>query len=111
MTSHCTPRADEERLRGEPQRPPARRMPQRDPVHSAAFIALPHARFVLAVWQHDYDTARPYSKLGGKTTTKITGERVCGHASDTLPSLQISIIETLTLNGSNQRSTLGGELH
>lgn len=67
-------------------------------LNGTPFIALSHARFVLAVWQHDYDTVRPYSKLGGKTTAKITGERVCGHASDTLPFLQISIIKARDSN-------------
>lgn len=40
------------------------------------FTSLAHARCVLAAWRHDYNTARPHSKLGGKTPAEIAGQRV-----------------------------------
>jgi len=49
-------------------------------LNETLFTSLAHARFVLAAWQHDYNTVRPHSKLGGKTPAEIAGERVWGHA-------------------------------
>ena len=49
-------------------------------VNETLFTSLAHARFVLAAWQHDYNTVRPHSKLGGKTPAEIAGQRVWGHA-------------------------------
>jgi putative transposase len=42
--------------------------------------SLAHARFVLAAWQHDYNTVRPHAKLGRKAPAEIAGQRVWGHA-------------------------------
>jgi putative transposase len=39
-----------------------------------------HARAMLAAWRQDYNTIRPYSKLGGRTPAQIAGQRVWGHA-------------------------------
>jgi len=41
---------------------------------------MPHARFVLAAWRHDYNNVRPHSKLGGRTPAEIAGQRARGHA-------------------------------
>ena len=49
-------------------------------LNETLFTSLPHARFVLDAWRHDYNTVRPHSKLGGKTPAEIAGERVWGHA-------------------------------
>jgi putative transposase len=49
-------------------------------LNETLFTSLAHARFVLAAWQHDYNTVRPHSKLGGKTPAEIAGQRVWGHA-------------------------------
>ncbi|WP_371328231.1 IS3 family transposase [Novosphingobium sp. NDB2Meth1] len=49
-------------------------------LNETLFTSLAHARFVLAAWQHDYNTVRPHSKLGGKTSAEIAGQRVWGHA-------------------------------
>ena len=35
-------------------------------LNEALFTSLAHARAELAEWQHDYNTVRPHSKLGGK---------------------------------------------
>jgi putative transposase len=35
---------------------------------------------MLAAWRQDYNTIRPYSKLGGRTPAQIAGQRVWGHA-------------------------------
>ncbi|MCW2396639.1 transposase InsO family protein [Sphingobium sp. B8D3C] len=36
-------------------------------LNETLFTSLPHARFVLDAWRHDYNHVRPHSKLGGRT--------------------------------------------
>ncbi|MFD2783297.1 hypothetical protein ACFS32_22190 [Novosphingobium pokkalii] len=43
--------------------------------------------------QHDYNTVRPHSKLGGKTPAEIAGQRVWGMPPDTLASHQTIIMK------------------
>jgi putative transposase len=38
-----------------------------DCLNETLFTSLRHARIVLSLWQQDYNTVRPHSKLGGKT--------------------------------------------
>jgi putative transposase len=49
-------------------------------LNETLFTSLPHARFVLDAWRHDYNHVRPHSKLGGKTPAEIAGQPVWGHA-------------------------------
>lgn len=60
-------------------------------LNETLFTSLAHARFLLAAWQHDHTTVRPHSKLGGKTSAEIAGQRVCGMPPDTLPTHQTTI--------------------
>ncbi|GBQ90969.1 transposase [Asaia krungthepensis NRIC 0535] len=55
-------------------------------LNETLFTLLAHAREVLAAWQHDYNTVRPHSQLGGKTPDQIAGQRSWGHAPEALPS-------------------------
>ena len=49
-------------------------------LNETLFTSLPHARFVLDAWRHDYNHVRPHSKLGGRTPAEKAGKPVCGHA-------------------------------
>ena len=40
-------------------------------LNETLFTSLPHARFVLHAWRHDYNHVRPHSKLGRKTPAEI----------------------------------------
>ena len=40
-------------------------------LNETLFTSLTHARAELAEWQHDYNTVRPHSKLGGRTPAEI----------------------------------------
>ena len=57
-------------------------------LNETLFTSLPHARFVLDAWRHDYNHVRPHSKLGGRTPADKAGEPVWGHAPDRSPSPQ-----------------------
>ncbi|QBE93064.1 hypothetical protein BRX36_09305 [Sphingomonas sp. S-NIH.Pt1_0416] len=37
-------------------------------------MALAHAGTALTVWRHGYNTARPHSQLGGRTSAQIAGQ-------------------------------------
>lgn len=63
-----------------------KRIRRREGHNETLFTSRAHARFVLTVWRHDYNTARPHSKWGGKIPAEIAGERVRGH----VPSHQAS---------------------
>jgi putative transposase len=49
-------------------------------LNETLFTSLPHARFVLDAWRHDYNYVRPHSKLGGRTPAEKAGQPVRGHA-------------------------------
>jgi putative transposase len=49
-------------------------------LNETLFTSLAQARAILAAWQHDYNTVRPHSKLGGRTPAEIAGQQVWGHA-------------------------------
>ena len=49
-------------------------------LNETLFTSLAHARMELAEWQHDYNTVRPHSKLGGRTPAEIAKQAVPGHA-------------------------------
>ncbi len=49
-------------------------------LNETLFTSLAHARAELADWQHDYNTVRPHSKLGGRTPAEIAIQAVPGHA-------------------------------
>ena len=49
-------------------------------LNETLFTSLAHARMELAEWQHDYNTVRPHSKLGGRTPAEIANQAVPGHA-------------------------------
>ena len=49
-------------------------------LNETLFTTLAHARAELAEWQHDYNTVRPHSKLGGRTPAEIAKQAVSGHA-------------------------------
>jgi putative transposase len=49
-------------------------------LNETLFTSLAHARSIMAAWEHDYNTIRPHSKLGGRTPAEIAGQRVWGHA-------------------------------
>ena len=49
-------------------------------LNETLFTSLAHARAELAEWQHDYNTVRPHSKLGGKTPAEIAKQALPGHA-------------------------------
>jgi putative transposase len=49
-------------------------------LNETLFTSLAHARAELANWQHDYNTVRPHSKLGGRTPAEIAKQAVPGHA-------------------------------
>ena len=49
-------------------------------LNETLFTSLPHARFVLDAWRHDYNHVRPHSKLGGRTPVEKAGQPVWGHA-------------------------------
>lgn len=40
-------------------------------LNETLFTSLGHARAKLAEWQHDCNTVRPHSKLGGRTLAEI----------------------------------------
>jgi putative transposase len=40
-------------------------------LNETLFASLPHARAVLAAWQHDYNTSRPHSALGWLTPSEF----------------------------------------
>jgi putative transposase len=67
---------------------PARRMPQKDAVHVIGPCPV-RARCLAARYNH----VRPHSKLGGRTPAEIAGQRLWGHAPDTLPSPQPTIMK------------------
>ena len=47
-------------------------------LNETLFTSLAHTRFVLVAWQHDYNTVRLHSRLGGKPPAEIADERVWG---------------------------------
>ena len=49
-------------------------------LNETLFTSLADARAELAEWQHDYNTVRPHSKLGGRTPAEIAKQAVSGHA-------------------------------
>jgi putative transposase len=49
-------------------------------LNETLFTSLPHARFVLDAWRHDYNHVRPHSKLGGRTPAEKAGKPVWEHA-------------------------------
>lgn len=49
-------------------------------LNETLFTSLPHARFVLDAWRHDYNHVRPHSKLGGRTPAEKAGQPVRRHA-------------------------------
>ncbi len=49
-------------------------------LNETLFTSLAHARAELADWQHDYNTVRLHSKLGGRTPAEIAKRAVPGHA-------------------------------
>jgi len=49
-------------------------------LNETLFTSLAHARAELAEWQHDYNTVRPHSKLGGRTPAEIAKQALPGHA-------------------------------
>ena len=49
-------------------------------LNETLFTSLAQARALLNAWQHDYNTVRPHSKLGGRTPAEIAGKPVWGHA-------------------------------
>ncbi|GLK46984.1 hypothetical protein GCM10017612_49060 [Novosphingobium resinovorum] len=49
-------------------------------LNETLFTSLPHARFVLDAWRHDYNYVRPHSKLGGRTPAEKAGQPFRGHA-------------------------------
>lgn len=51
-------------------------------LNETLFTSLAQTRAVLAAWQHDYNTVRPHSKLGGKTPAEAAGPIGLGPASD-----------------------------
>ena len=62
-------------------------------LNETLFTSLPHARFVLDAWRHDYNHVRPHSKLGGRTPTEKAGEPVRGMPPDRSPSPQAIIMK------------------
>jgi putative transposase len=77
-------------------------------LNETLFTSLAHARAELAEWQHDYNTVRPHSKLGGKTPAEIAKQAVPGHA----PALLV-IPSTIsqTMDGQIGFVTAAGWLH
>lgn len=61
-------------------------------LNEALSISLAHVRSARAASHHDYDLIRSRSKLGGRIPAHIAGRSVCGHASDSLPSHQTTIM-------------------
>ena len=68
-------------------------------LNETLFTSLAHARAELAKWQHDYNTVRPHSKLGGRTPAEIAKQAVPGHAPALLviPSTISQTMERLYL--------------
>ena len=62
-------------------------------LNETLFTSLPHARFLLDAWRHDYNHVRPHSKLGGRTPTEKAGEPVRGMPPDRSPSPQAIIMK------------------
>jgi putative transposase len=56
-----------------------------DCLNETLFISMAQPRAVLTTWRQDYNTIRPYSKLGGLTPAEIAGQRGWGHAPSPLP--------------------------
>lgn len=51
-------------------------------LNETLFTSLAEARALLNAWQHDYNTVRPHSKLGGRSPAEIAGRPGWGHASN-----------------------------
>jgi putative transposase len=53
-------------------------------LNETLFTSLRHARMVLSLWQQDYNTVRPHSKLGGMTPAEFAAQVSPGHAPEIL---------------------------
>ena len=60
-------------------------------LNETLFTSVAHARAELADWQHDYNTVRPHSKLGGRTPPRSQNKQCRAMPRHCLSSLQPSV--------------------
>jgi putative transposase len=74
LALHRARQAGAERARREPDRPVARRMPQR-----ACLSGLAAARRIIEAWRADYNAYRPHTSLRGLTPNELAARYITDH--------------------------------